>query len=73
MTEFDPIKAAKEELTGLSGVLQAMQQRERACEEAMGRAESELNAVRKLRGYAQIQMMGLREKISKLEREKEGK
>lgn len=70
MTEFDPIKAMREELAGLADILSTIQRRERAAEEAMSEAENELNAVRKLRGFASIQIGILREKIAKLEREK---
>ena len=66
-SDFDPLKAAREEIGGLAEVLRVLKHRERDCEEAMGRAESELNAVRKLRGFCDIQIAQLREEIAKLE------
>jgi hypothetical protein len=67
MAEFDPIRAAKEELSGLHAVLTTMVRRENAAEMAMGLAEEELNAIRKLRGYAQMQVEAMQERIRKLE------
>jgi hypothetical protein len=69
MTEFDALKAAREEMAGLVDVLRTIGQRENAAELAMGMAESELNAVRKLRGYAYAEVGRLRERIRKLEEE----
>jgi hypothetical protein len=56
MTEFDALKAVREELAALSDVLRVMKLREQAAEAAMGQAEVELNAVRKLRGFCQLQI-----------------
>lgn len=70
-TEFDPLKAAREELTGLMDVLVTLRVRENAAEQMMGQAESELNAVRKLRGFCQDQIARKREQIRKLEPERD--
>lgn len=67
MAQFDPLKAAREELTGLADVMATLRQRENAAEAAMGQAEQELNAIRKLRGFCEIEMLRLRERIRKLE------
>jgi hypothetical protein len=69
MTDFDPLKAIREELAGLADVEKTIKQRERACEEAISAAEGELNAVRKLRGYVRIQIDEVRERLKKLEQE----
>jgi len=66
-TQFDPLKAAREELAGLSDIHRVLLQRERRCEEAMGEAENELNAIRKLIGYVRIGQDQLKERIKELE------
>jgi hypothetical protein len=67
MTAFDPLKAAKEELQGLSEVARVLLQRERAAEEAMSLAEQELNAIRKVTGYLRISMETIRKRIEELQ------
>jgi hypothetical protein len=69
MTAFDPLRAAREELMGLNDVHRVLKQRERECEEAMGKAETELNAVRKITGYVRISMDTIALHIATLERE----
>ncbi len=69
MTQFDPIKAAREELVGLADVLKVMRRGENEAEQAMSRAESDLNAIRKLRGYAQLEIERLQSKIAAMEAE----
>lgn len=64
---FDPLRAAREELAGLADVQRALAQRERACEEAMSIAESELNAVRKITGYVRISADTIKKRIAELE------
>ena len=71
MTEFDPIKAAREELVSLNDVLTTMRRGENQAEQAMARAESDLNAIRKLRGYAQIAIEYLQTRIASMEAEKD--
>jgi hypothetical protein len=68
-TSFDPIKAAREELMGLSEVQRVLKTRERECEEAMGKAEQELNAIRKITGYVRISMETTALRIAELEKE----
>ena len=69
MGSFDPIKAAREELNGLADVQRVLTQRERACEEAMTKAEVELNAIRKITGYVRVSMDMIAQRIAELERE----
>lgn len=71
MSNFDALKAAREELAGLMDVLATMRRRENEAEQAMGMAEAELNAVRKLRGYCQFEIGRMREHVRKIEEERE--
>jgi hypothetical protein len=66
---FDPLKAAREELAGLSEVARVLMQRERTCEESMSKAEQELNAIRKVNGYVRISMDQIRQRITELEKQ----
>jgi predicted nucleic acid-binding Zn-ribbon protein len=69
MTDYEPIKSVKEQLASLADVLRTMRQRERSAEEAMSAAENELNAIRKLRGFCEIEIHALRTKLAALEAE----
>lgn len=51
-TEFNPIKALGEEIAGLLEITKVLTIRRRKAEEAMAQAESELDAVLKLEGFA---------------------
>jgi hypothetical protein len=68
---FDPLKAAREELAGLNEVYRGLFSfsRERKAEEAMGKAESELNAIRKITGYARVTVSQLKQRITELEKQ----
>ncbi len=68
MSAFDPIRAAGEELASLADVQRALTQRERECEEAMSRAETELNAIRKIIGYVRVSVDATRQRIAELEK-----
>jgi len=70
MTEFDATRAVREQLTGLTDVMRTIRQREQAAEEAMSAAENELNAIRKLRGYCEIEIDRLRSRLTALEVQK---
>jgi hypothetical protein len=70
VTEFDPIKSLREELAALADIERIIRGREYACEVQISQAESELNAVRKLRGYVKIQVDVARSKLTKLEQER---
>jgi septal ring factor EnvC (AmiA/AmiB activator) len=70
MTDYDPLRSLREELAGLNDILSAIKQRERTCEAEIAAAESELNAVRKLVGFARIEIEKRRAEIRKLEQER---
>jgi len=71
MTTFDGTKAIREEIAGLSDILRTLRQQERGAEEAMSKAESELNNIRKLRGFAEITMVAKRGVLERLVQEAE--
>ena len=71
MIEFDATRAVREQLTGLADVMRTIRQREQAAEEAMSAAENELNAIRKLRGYCEIEINHLRSRLTALEAQKQ--
>ena len=72
---YDPLKAVREELVGLVEVDGTIVRRQRECEEAMAKAEVELNAVNKIRGYLQIEIARKRQVMNELvaAAEREGK
>ena len=56
MSDFDPIRALKEEITGLVDVAKTLSVRERALEQKLGETEAEHNAVKKLAGFAKSEL-----------------
>jgi hypothetical protein len=70
MTEFDAARAVREQLAGLADIMRTIRQREQAAEEAMSAAENELNAIRKLRGFCEIEIGHLRARLTALEMQK---
>jgi hypothetical protein len=70
MTEFDAARAIREQLAGLTDIMRIIRQREQAAEEAMSAAENELNAIRKLRGFCEIEIGRLRTRLTALEEQK---
>ena len=56
MTTFDPIKALKEEISGLVEVRVALVKRERQLSVQHGELEVELNSIIKLRGFADAEL-----------------
>lgn len=56
MPNFDIVRALNEEIMGLGEVQKALRIRETAVEKAMTEMESELNALRKLRGFADAEL-----------------
>lgn len=68
MSEFDPLKAAREELTGYIEVARSFQNLENAAEEAMGKAEKQLNDVRKVQGFVRIAIEQCRQRVAVLEK-----
>ena len=67
--DFDPLKAVKEEIAGLSEVLRSISARERVAEEAIGRAEKELNDIRKIAGFVRIEPV-IRDRRKRIDRGK---
>ena len=70
-TPFDRLKAAREELAGMSDVYRMLATRERTAEEALGRAESERNAVLKIIGWLGIALDAQKKKVIELEAEED--
>jgi hypothetical protein len=56
MSQFDPIKALREEINGLVEVRVSMIKRERNLQVQYGELEVELNAITKLRGFADAEL-----------------
>jgi hypothetical protein len=69
MSDFNPIKAAREELVALNEMEATIRRREQKCELQISEAETELNAVRKILGYVKLQIERARECLQKLEQE----
>lgn len=69
MTEFDPIKALREEISGLADVRTTIRNLQVSAEGKMGRAEAEYNAVTKLVGFADAELARKREVLRGLEEE----
>jgi hypothetical protein len=67
MTEFDAARAVREQLAGLADIMRIIRQREQTAEEAMSAAENELNAIRKLRGFCEIEIGRLRSRLTAFE------
>lgn len=65
-TPFDPIKALREEIEGLASVLTTLRNFELRAESDLTRAETELNAARKLVAYARTEMLRKREVLNTL-------
>lgn len=67
MIPFDPLKALREEIAGLVSVHQAIKTRERSAEAQLGEVEAELNALRKLTGFATALIEQKRDALRRLE------
>jgi hypothetical protein len=70
-TDFDPVKAMREEIAGLSDVSRVMLLREREAEKRMAEAESEYTALTKINGFMRIMLDTARAKLRALEDEAE--
>ena len=68
MVEFDDKRALREEIQGMNDVRNTLMVQERKAEEQLGLAEAQLNALRKLRGFLDIEMNRKREILSDLEK-----
>jgi len=69
MSEFDPVKALKEELEALAGVMNTVGAARRDAEHRMGIAEAQLNAYAKMEGWLKIQRESLMKRKDALEEE----
>lgn len=67
VSNFDPLRAVREELAGLAEIEATMGRREMVEEERIADAEAQLNAIRKLRGYARIEIARKREELRRFE------
>lgn len=72
MTVFDPIKAIKEEITGLANVRTTYKQAETRAMTQMGVAENELIAARKMLGFVDAEMARKRTVLKQLEEQTNG-
>jgi hypothetical protein len=64
--EFDPLRAAREELESLGSISRVIAERVRAAEQRAGEAEAEMMAYRKLDGFMRIQLERQRAVIDNL-------
>lgn len=69
MSQFDAIKALKEEILGVVEVRTALVTRERQLTAKHGELEVELNAIVKLRGFADAELARKRDVLRQLEEE----
>jgi hypothetical protein len=69
-TDFDPVTALRDQLRELNAIDKTIRGREYVCEGQLAQAESELNALRKLRGFTRILIDDVRAKLTKLEQER---
>jgi hypothetical protein len=70
---YDPIRAIGEELIGLAEVETSLRRRRLSAQDAMTRAESELNDILKVSGFLASEMERKRQILRDLERERDGK
>ena len=67
MSDFDPIKALREEISGIADVHKIIQQRTRSSEAAMAEAEADHNAALKLDAFLTGMLTQMRAKLRALE------
>lgn len=67
VTEFDNIKAVKEEISGLTDIRGTLLKREREVESKFGELEVELNNIKKLRGFTDLELERKRAVLAQLE------
>lgn len=65
-TVFDGMRAIREEIEGLNGVRTTLIAQERRAESALGEAEAQLNALRKLRAFADAEIARKRTVLAEL-------
>lgn len=68
-TEFDATKSLREEIAGISDVVKTYRSWEARSEEGLAKAEIELNAVRKMLGFARAELDRKRAVLETLERQ----
>lgn len=68
MTPHDPAKALREEIQGLVDIRATMAHKERYLQAEFGKIEVELNAVTKLRGFADAELERKRSVLRELEK-----
>jgi len=71
MTEFDPIKAIKEEIAALEHVHKSLRQREGKAQSDLGQAEAELNSLKVVTGFVSIELNRKRAVLAQLEEKKQ--
>ena len=69
--EFDPIKAVRGELEGLGEVARALTVWVREAERVLGESEARLNALRKIKGYLDMETERKRSVLRQLEEQQE--
>lgn len=67
MSEFDPIRALREEISGVLDVRTTLTSEERRAQEELGRAEVQYNAVVKLRDFVDAEIARKRAVLRELE------
>jgi hypothetical protein len=67
VAEFDNIKAVKEEISGLTDIRGTLLKREREVESKFGELEVELNNIKKLRGFTDLELERKRAVLAQLE------
>lgn len=67
MTDFDPIKAIREEIRGLTEIKASLSRRERNLQMQYTELEIEVNAVTLLRGFADAEIERKRKVLKALE------
>lgn len=56
MTQFDEMRAIREEISGVVDIINTLNVRKRGLEQKMTEAETELNSVTKLHGFAKAEL-----------------
>lgn len=69
MSDFEPIRALKEEISGLADIKTSLVKRERQLSAQHGELEIELNTIIKLRGFADAEIARKREVLRQLEKQ----
>jgi hypothetical protein len=72
MNPYDPIKAIREELVGLTEVEKSIKSLVRGAEAKLGQAEAELFSARKVEGFLNIEIQRKRDALKQLEDERDG-